>query len=222
MLAIKKQLAIRKAIMDACNTCVGHGCRDCAFQVEIVNKLANAEIPAAYWDYTLDSFKGNTGFKDKIIELTNIIENLYTDGKSFSFTGKYGVGKTFGACMLLRAALLKGYTAKYTTMNEIIDMVLAKEDRFEFKQALLLADFVVIDELDSRYIPTTDRGKEMFGTNLEYIIRSRLQNKLPIIFCTNNSRISEVFDGAFEQTFSSLFSKSNITEISVGGVDLRK
>ena len=222
MQAEKKQLIARKAIMDACQTCKGQGCRDCAARVESINAWSTAGIPVSYWDYSLQTFAGDLDFKRRVESMANNIDKLYTIGKSFAFIGVHGVGKTFGACEVLKAALTKNYTVRYTTMNEIVDMVTAKEDRYEFKQGLLLADFIVLDEFDSRYIPTTDRGKEMFGTNLEYIIRTRLQNKLPIIFCTNNtSGLSDVFDGAFEMTFSSLFSKSNIIDIVAGGGDLR-
>jgi DNA replication protein DnaC len=221
MVVQKKIEAAKQAIMNACATCRGQGCRVCAKKVERVNVWANAGIPVAYWTYSLQTFTGDAAYKTKLESLLKSVDAIYDSGKLYAFTGKYGVGKTFGACEILKNALARGYVGRYTTMSEVVDMIMAREERFDFKQSLLLSDFIVVDEFDSRYIPSTDRGKDVFGSTLENIIRSRLHHKLPIIFCTNNSSLGEVFDGTFEQTFDSLFSANNVVNIPVGGVDLR-
>jgi len=221
MVIQKKIEAAKQALKDACLTCKGHGCRDCVKKVECINVWANAGIPNAYWTYTLQSFSGDQAYKIRLEALLKTPEDMYNDGKLYAFTGKYGVGKTFGACEILKTVLARGYVGRYTTMSEIVDMVMSKEERFDFKQSLLLSDFLVIDEFDSRYIPTSDRGKDVFGSTLENIIRTRIQHKLPTIFCTNNASLDDVFDGTFEQTFDSLFSIRNVVSIPVGGVDLR-
>ena len=205
--------------MNACPTCKGNGCRDCIRKVEKINAYSAACIPVAYWGYNLQSFQGDANFKGFVENLTKTVEAVYNEGNSYAFVGRHGVGKTFGACEVLKAAITHGYTAKYTTMSEIVDLIISKD--IEFKMALLHSDFLVIDEFDSRFIPTTDRGKETFGANLENIIRTRFQNRMPIIFCTNNSSINDVFDDTFKQTFNSLFAESNITSVAVGGIDLR-
>lgn len=217
----KKIEAAKKAITQTCATCKGFGCRDCVKRVECINVWANAGIPNLYWGYTLQSFNGDQAYKTRLEDLIKNPDEIYSYGKLYAFTGKYGVGKTFGACEVLKGALAKGYVGKYTTMSEVVDMVMSKEERFDFKQSLLLSDFLVIDEFDSRYIPATDRGKDVFGSTLENIIRTRLQHNLPTIFCTNNASLDEVFDGTFQQTFDSLFSAKNVVNIPVGGVDLR-
>lgn len=221
MLITKKRDATKQAIMNACPTCKGQGCRECALAIEYINLWSNAGIPVAYWDYSLNSFTGDVNFKNKIEEYTKNIDKLYIAGKSYAFVGKFGVGKTFAACEVLKSALIKRYTALYTTMNEIIDMLISGGEKYEFKQKVLHHDFLVIDELDSRYLPNSDNGKELFATNLEVIIRTRFQHRLPIIFCSNNSSLNELFDGLFGQAFGSLFAENLIT-IPAGGRDLRQ
>lgn len=219
MRVIKKAELARKIVKDACPICRGHGCKNCVQAVERINAFSGACIPIAYWDYDFQTFRGDDHFKVHLESYIKSLDKLYIEGKSLALIGRHGVGKTFGACEILKAAIALKYNTKYTTMSEIVDMILSKN--YDFKLSLLHSDFLVIDEFDSRYIPTSDRGKETFGANLENIIRTRFQNKLPIIFCTNNSSLNDVFDDTFEQTFDSLFSKSNLTVISVGGVDLR-
>lgn len=219
MRVTKKAELARKLIKDNCQTCRGFGCKDCMQKIERINAFSAACIPVAYWDYNLKTFGGDDNFRKHIENYIKDLNKLYADGKSLALVGRHGVGKTFGACEILKAAVLQKYVAKYTTMSEIVDIILSKD--YEFKVSLLHSDVLVIDEFDSRYIPTSDRGKETFGANLENIIRTRFQNKLPIIFCTNNSSLNEVFDDTFKQTFDSLFSESNLTVIAVGGIDLR-
>lgn len=217
----RKQEIAKKAIMDACLTCNGQGCRDCAAQVERINVLSNAGIPVAYWDYSLKSFAGDEKFKQKIIELASSVDKIYSIGKSIVLMGPLGIGKTFGGIEILKSAVVRGHTILYTTIHEIIDMLLSKEDRYNFKNLLLNSQYVMIDEFDTRHMPSTEYAKEIFGENLESIIRSRFQNKLPIIFSTNNSSMENMFDGPFREVFNSLFTKNNLIIIPVGGKDLR-
>jgi DNA replication protein DnaC len=221
MLDRKREIA-KKSLMDSCNTCKGLGCRECAASVERINVLAKANIPAAYWNYSLSTFNGNPIFKAQIEELVQNIESMYNSGKSIVFTGPHGIGKTFGGIEILKAAMAQKMDVFYTTMNEVIDSVLSKEGRYGFKQMMISSAYLMLDEVDSRFVPTSDLGKDVFGANIENIIRCRLQNNLPMIICSNNSSLLNVFDGSFKQTFNSLFSSRSFTYIPVGGVDLRK
>ncbi len=218
----KKYEIAKKAIMDNCNTCHGHGCRHCISDIEKINNWTNASIPVLYWDYTLDTFNGDTNFKEVIKQLISTVDKLYADGSVLIFNGKYGVGKTWAGTELLKTAISKKYTAKYTSMSEIVNILLSKDvDKYIFNQKLLYSDLIFIDEVDSRFMPNTENGMNIFGTMMENIIRTRLQNRLPLILSTNNSNINEIFDGIFGQTFNSLFASKNIMHIPVGGIDLR-
>ena len=220
MPTIKKQEIAQQNIMKACK-CEGFGCKFCAKKVEHINTISRAGIPVSYWDYNLDTFFGNVEFKKLIEEYVKNIDGIFNSGKSIIFMGNLGVGKTFAGIELLKAASYKKYSILYTAMSEIIDMLLNRETKYNFKSLLLDSDFLMIDELDSRHMPSSDYAKEIFGENLEYIIRSRIQNKLPIIFCTNNSDLN-MFEGYFKYVFDSLLSKNNLIKIPVAGLDLRK
>lgn len=219
---VKKRELVKKSIMDSCPTCVGQGCRECASKLERINKWASVGIPVAYWNYSINTFSGDEHFKAKIVDMAENIDEVYADGKSYAFVGKFGIGKTFGATYLLKAAINSGYTCKYTTMNEIIEVALSKDqDKYSFRYDILNADFCVIDEMSNRFISASSNAQELFGSNLEYLIRSRLQNNLPTFFCTNDIEITDTFGGNFEGVFSSLFSGSNLEVVHIAGQDLR-
>lgn len=216
----------RQSVIRACVKCGGQGCKECNAKAECFNIWSVANIPVAYWTLTLKTFPGHESVSNWVKECIGSLDKIYADGKSFSLNSSAcGLGKTFAACEVLKRALVAGYTARYTTMPEAIDMVSNKEERIAFKSVMLDADFVVIDEFDRRFLPGTDYGKELFGSTMENIIRSRFQNKLPIIFCSNETEgkfgIDVVFDGLFAQSFGSLFSKSNVINVPIFGVDLR-
>jgi hypothetical protein len=63
-------------------------------------------------------------------------------------------------------------------------------------------------------------SSDLFGKTLEHIFRTRSQNKLPTIFCSNSPNPIEAFSGALKQSIESLFYKVKI--IPVIGQDFRK
>lgn len=220
MQILKKQEAAKQLIKNACIECHGYGCHICAPKLEAINRWSTASIPMLYWDLSSITFLGDNNFKNKVEEYKLKINTLYNFGKSYAFVGGFGVGKTWGATEILKKACAQNYSAKYTTMQECIDTLISREG-YLFRKELLEADFICIDEVDSRFLPNSENGKELFATHMENIIRTRFQHKLPIFFCSNNNSLNEIFDGLFGQAFSSLFAENLIT-IPVGGVDLRK
>ena len=87
------------------------------------------------------------------------------------------------------------------------------------RQKLLEADFLAIDEFDSRHMGS-DAASELYGRILENVFRTRVQNKLPIIMCTNSPNVIESFSGSLKQSIESLM---NYTEtVPIIGKDFRK
>jgi hypothetical protein len=62
---------------------------------------------------------------------------------------------------------------------------------------------------------------ELYGSQLETVLRSRMQNKLPTIMCSNAIDIGLVFGGQFKKSFQSLWSQF-VKTIAAGGPDARK
>lgn len=218
----KKIELFREQVIQSC-ICLGIGCWECASKNELVLGMAEAKIPLEYWSYSIKTFNGNEEFKSLIINIKKNIKEIFANGNNYSLVGRLGVGKTFGACEILKAVIKENYNGKYTLMTEMIDNITNKTTRFDYKQAMKNADFLVIDEFDRRHIPNSDAASETFAAAIESIVRHRLQNKLPTIFCSNEETIQDVFidNLHFADVFKSLMLK-NITEISVQGIDLRK
>jgi len=196
-------------------------CERCSILIIAYDRYHQSNIPFEYWDMDMTSFKGPKELVSIFNGYTADLFGLYQNGKSICLAGTNGIGKTFVSSCILKKCCQKNYNCLYTTL---IDMVSAlndapKSDKYIIQKEISMSDFVVIDELDSKYI-STEASSDFFGRSLEHIFRTRAQNKLPTIFCTNSPNVVETFSGAIKQSMDSLMSKVKIFPIM--GQDHRK
>lgn len=125
------------------------------------------------------------------------------------------------ACILKKASE-KGYTCLYTTLSDIVSTltVAGAEDKHLSRKELVMVDFLVIDEFDSRFMPS-DNAADLYARTLENVFRTRSQNKLPTLMCTNSPNVVESFNGQLKQSIGSLMS-GYIKPFPVFGEDFRK
>jgi DNA replication protein DnaC len=83
-----------------------------------------------------------------------------------------------------------------------------------------MVDFLVIDEFDSRFIQS-DNAADLYARTLEGIFRTRSQNKIPTLMCTNSPNIIETFNGSLKNSVDSLFN-GYLNIFPVFGEDYRK
>lgn len=218
MIAIKKIELEKKKLVKNCKKCDGNGCPICFGYCAFVDKMAEAEIPVDYWFRDLKDFYGEVEFKNEIIKYVNNIDEEFDKGLTLCLIGERGKGKTFAACSILKKSILNDYEVYYTTLSDLVSNIIGPNPGL--KVILKQYDFVVIDEIDSRFFPT-QQSMELFGNQLENVLRSRMQNKLPSVLCSNSMDFSNVFDGEFRKSFESLGSQF-IKTLSVAGKDARK
>jgi DNA replication protein DnaC len=219
MLPEKKIALLEKEIFSKCKSCHGTGCVDCRAKLGRIKSYIISGIPLEYLFHSMKEFKGNQYFKEVIVDKIKMIESLYENGSSFGFCGPFGTGKTYAACCILKSAIVRGYSAKYITMPEVISELL--NNSFESMKLFTSVDFLCIDEYDGRWIFPSEKSEQLFGQNLEFILRSRFQNKMPVILCSNAVEITKVLSSNFSGPISSLFAK-HIEVFNVLGVDYRK
>lgn len=202
--------------------CGGAGCSTCFSKMGRVQRYAKAGVPIDYWLLAFKDFQGDKNFKNFIKEKLKDINAVYDEGRSMAFVGNLGVGKTFAACSILKLAIINDYTAQYTTMSYIINNILSSDiSTASYLKALNELDFLVIDEFDERYVFPSEKTEILFGSNLEYILRTRFQNKLPTILCSNTEDIDTVLSSEFSNAFKSLRSRY-MDLVYVSGKDFRK
>lgn len=192
-----------------------------ATKITAINRYAESNIPIEYWSLNMKDFTGDPRLKAKYEEYTGDITNSFITGKSILFAGQHGIGKTYITTSILKKACHKNFSALYINLSNIIDMLVGapQEEKFIAKKELTMVDFLVIDEVDPRFI--TFEASDLFARSLESVFRIRAQNKLPILLCTNSTNVVESFNGSLKESLDSLM-KGYLEVFPVFGTDFRK
>jgi len=193
----------------------------CVKTLRLMDLMDEANIPVGYWFLKMKDFKGSKLIKDIVEEYISSIEDNYINGVSFCLAGNQGTGKTMSSICVLKAALRRNFSAHYTTASDIMSEMTNYQNSYGYRKLLRESDFLVIDELDSRFFPS-DAQKELFSSIYESIFRYRAHNTLPTILCTNETEgISNVFYGPGVQSIKSL-NRQYLKTYPVTGIDFRK
>lgn len=221
MISIKKIELAKQSIKNKCEICKDKAkmeCYKCLRWEGFIEQMALAEIPMDYWFRSMKNFYGADEFRKIITETIENIDDIYKNGENLYVVGERGRGKTMATCCILKKVLLKHYSALYINLSDLVTRIITVNPYL--KLYVKEVDFLVIDEIDNRFFPT-ESSMELYGAQLETILRSRLQNKLPTIMCSNNVDIGLIFKGEFKKSFQSLFSQF-VKTVVVSGPDARK
>jgi len=193
----------------------------CVKALKLIDLMAESNIPVGYWFSKMKGFKGSKKLEQVVKDYTTNINEKYDNGTSICLAGNQGTGKTMSSICILKAALKRNFSAYYTTASDIVAEMTNYESNSVTRKILRESDFLVIDELDSRFFPS-DAQKELFSSIYESVFRFRAHNHLPTIICTNETDdILNVFYGAGVQSITSL-NTQYLTVYPVVGTDFRK
>jgi DNA replication protein DnaC len=218
MISDRKVAFEKRKIVNECKKCSGTGCGSCFGYCAFIDRMAESGIPVDYWYRMMDDFYGEANFKKIITDYIANINQEYSNGLTLCLVGERGRGKSMAACCILKKAILENYTVFYTTLSDLVTRVIGPDP--ELRLYIKQYDFVVIDEVDQRFFPT-QQSMELFGNQLENILRARMQNRLPSIMCSNSLDISQIFGGEFKKSFESLGSQF-IKVVPASGIDARE
>ena len=188
-----------------------------------INRYAESNIPIEYWGLKMEKdFHGDPRLLTKYQEYTADLKSSYIGGHSVCFAGGHGLGKTMTVTCILKQASHKGFSCLYTTLSDIVTVLTSapNDEKFLAKRELALVDFLVIDEFDSRFMPS-ENAADLYARSLESVFRTRSQNKLPTLMCTNSPNVVESFNGPLKASIDSLM-KGYLTPFPVFGDDFRK
>lgn len=194
-----------------------------AVKLIAINRYAESNIPIEYWSLKMErDFTGDSRLKQKYEEYVADLKGSYNNGTSICFAGGHGLGKTMTATCILKKTVQKGYTCLYTTLSDIVSVLTSGsgEEKYLARRELVLVDFLVIDEFDSRFMPS-ENAADLYARSLESIFRTRSQNKLPTLMCTNSPNVVESFSGPLKASIGSLMS-GYLKVFPVLGDDMRK
>jgi DNA replication protein DnaC len=217
-IATKKDLIKKQIVID--HKCVSP-CIRCTKAHQLIDKMEDANVPVGYWRLSMKEFKGAPKLKEIVDTYIANIHQKYFEGKAVCFAGNQGTGKTMSAICILRAALKENFSGYYITATDLLNEMANSRSNHDLRFKLKNVDFLVIDELDSRFF-VSDSAKELFSGIYENIFRFRAHNTMPTIMCSNETDgILNVFHGAGVQSIESL-NYQYLTVYPVVGQDFRK
>ena len=150
------------------------------------DKLKDAGILKEYWDLHFGNFDAQNDFSRQMIFRRDVefylknIDEKRREGLLWVIFGYPGTGKTLGASLILKQALKKDYTVKYTIWTDLTDEIFDKDE--QLVKRLREVDFLVIDDLGRDKISKESRFAEDL---LEKIIKHRYSNKLPTLLISS-------------------------------------
>lgn len=217
-LANKKELVKRRIRKE--HKCHG-ACQRCAKQFRMIDTMCEANIPVGYWRLKMKNFKGPASLSNAYKQFTADMQETYLAGDSICFFGGQGTGKTMTAICMLKAAMKSKFSIYYTTASDILNEMTDYKNNSHLRQTLKTVDFLVIDELDSRFF-VSDSTKELFASIYENIFRFRTHNCMPTIICTNETQgLLNVFGGMSAASIASL-NNQYLKMCPVAGKDFRR
>lgn len=225
----KFHLMLQQTI-ENCNVCKdkegatlsGGICQVCQIKNRALMIYYESNIPVRYWNLEMErDFEGSPSLLATYREVAANLKDTYLKGINLCLAGKHGLGKTMTVCNILKRAGEAGYSALYTNLSDIVNLVAARadEDRQIGRKELLMVDFLVIDEFDPRYLQS-DKAADLFGKSLEEVFRTRTQNALPTFMCSNAADPAEGFSGSIKQSIDSLMGMVKV--IPIVGKDFRR
>lgn len=203
------------SVVCGCNV----GCSKCAPKRSFIDLLCDSNMPEAYWAMSYKNFSGAQNIRETTEKYIVGIKENYNKGLSMCYCGTPGSGKTMSLCTILKATLASGYSAYYTTLADLVFYITDHTYKSSYYQQLISADFLCLDEMDPRYFDT-EQSENFFGRNLERVFRYRVQNRLPMLFATNQKSLEDVFSGQFKKIFESVAAQS-VVNIPALGPDYR-
>jgi DNA replication protein DnaC len=194
-----------------------------ALMTDVFQRYFDANIPVDYWWRDMHDFVGPKRLHEVYTDVTKDMVKSYRQGSRAIFSGSHGIGKTFVSCCILKRAVETGrFSGLYLNLTDIIHVMLSgnQEDKNRAREMLLNVDYLVIDEFDARFMGS-DNAADLFGRILEPIMRTRIQNRLPLFFCTNSPKIESSFSGPLQASITSLMNVIKNIPV-IGGEDVRK
>jgi len=185
-------------------------------------------VPKKFHDLCIEDFltyneKDLIKVREFISEYLNELPNNFDQCQGLLLYGSNGVGKTFIACMIVKEAYRRRYTAKRATFVEYINaytrMWGAKTPdekelmEQEFYNNYKAVEFLVLEEIGKEI------DSKVAAPILEDCLRYREDNGLVTIICTNLD-VPDIKERYGMSTYSLM--QGNMTPIRIEGKDKRR
>lgn len=216
---------LKQEIVFSCPICLGSG-KNCPcqerFSLEI--KKAQSRIPIKYRNFNLATITmpDSKNVKSTVTEYINNMALNRKEGNGLFLWGETGVAKSSFGCIILIAALERGYTAYFTDLNECVSLTTGswfdEDKKREFEKHILEADFLVIDDVGGKEVLSKSNG-EMIQTTFTSLFKNRCDSLLPTVM-TSNLSPTDLNDKYGDRLYS--IACEHLQTVKCNGIDFRQ
>lgn len=185
-------------------------------RLRVAELFHQAMIPAAFTEWTLNTFASNSREKRRALEAARNYAEKVVRG-NLILVGLTGVGKTGLAIGILRARLEQGVPSLFVSVPDLLDKIRATfaghGDYTSLMDTVKTLDFLVLDDLGAHYATEWAREKlfQLLGYRHDWL--------LPTVI-TSDRPLAELESAIGRRTLARIVEHGKIVE--VGGRDLRK
>ncbi len=185
-------------------------------------------IPKKFHSLTIDDFDtfGNSDLEKVKRYITDYLDNMqqvFESNEGLCLYGSNGVGKTFIACMIIKEAYRRRFTAKRVTFVEYVNLYTQLWGVKSYEEKTLLEEEFYNKYKAVEFLALEEVGKEIdskiAAPILEDLFRYREDKGLVTIMCTNLA--PKDLESRYGVSVSSLI-KGNMTPIKIEGADMRR
>ncbi len=193
-----------------------------AEEFKIFIEMWRAGVPLKYWEHAVEDIDHKNAQK-AVYKYVDKMEECIAKGIGLYLYGPQGSGKTLAACVILKEAIKQGYQVQFTMLTEILEKycntMYDEVGRHDFKNRILDADILVIDDIDKTHI---SKNSNFADAAYDYLFRVRANRKLPIIVTSNLSpdKFAEQENMAFGDSLLSLF-REHLYNVHIRSKDRR-
>lgn len=175
-----------------CSICKGSGYKgefvcECILLCELDWKLAKAGVPIKFWDLDLKDFQNNDVIKEKANTYCSHLNVALNKGIGVYLGGDSGTGKSFIASTIIKKALGNGYSARYTSLPEIVNLIGNNwgnaEEQDLFREEVIRAEFLAIDKIGNDI-----ESRASIDNAIEALFEERVNNQLVTILISSKTK----------------------------------
>ena len=186
--------------------------------------LERMNLPRRFWKARLSNVQDE---KTHGIVQKYLLDGKYLRGEGLFLHGRYGVGKSSVASIILMEMRRRGYSGLFVEASEFVDKLMSREMfdiESSWSQRARDVDVLVLDDMGTEHHDAAGAIERM----LEGIIRYRLQRERVVILTSNISPVKlgphkdgeRTVDGVYRRKFMEMI-KEALFPIGIQGTSLR-
>lgn len=179
----------QRVILARCAECEGTrtecGCRTA---YKFACACYEACIPTDFWRVKPEGVTHNVdAFRAVVQAYADRLGKARRKGYGLLLLGDNGVGKTMFLSYVLTQAIMRGWTAYYTTVPQLdydLKRGFGDQESRDRLDLMLTSDFLALDEMGKEHMGKGETDTWM-RTQVERILKERFDSSLPVLLATN-------------------------------------